>query len=171
MSRILLAAFPTAHEAIAAARVAFERGFAADDILSPNPLDEVTAYLAVAEKPKPIGWIMFAAGVVGAGFGYLMQWYSAVIDYPLLSGGRGLNSWPAFLIVPYETTILAASVTGTLCLIGLCGLPKLFHPVFAAAVTERAAQDHYVLVFRARPDVRELFESSLQPTTLEEIES
>jgi hypothetical protein len=147
MTGFLLAEFKTARDLHDAARAAAAAGLPAQDALCPNPVEGVVGYLAPPLTPSPIGWIMFAAGVLGALVGYFMQWYSAVIDYPINSGGRPLNSWPAFLLVPYETTILAAAVIGVLAWLWLCGLPKLFHPLFAAPIVERASQDRYLLVF------------------------
>jgi hypothetical protein len=97
---------------------------------------------------------MFALAVTGAIAGYFLQWYSAAIDYPIHSGGRPLNSWPAFLLVPYETNILLASTGGILAWMWLCGLPKLYHPLFDFPVVERANQDGYLLIFAADPKIR-----------------
>jgi hypothetical protein len=95
-----------------------------------------------------------------------MQWYSAVIDYPINSGGRPLNSWPAFLIVPYETTILSAAITGVLGWLWMCGLPKLNHPLFDAPVTLRATQDRYLLVFQNARGLPAWIDQHLKPIAL-----
>jgi hypothetical protein len=145
----LLADFATPSAVVDAARRAAEAGVPALDALCPTPVEGLFDLLASPRSHKPIGWIMFVAGVLGALAGYFMQWYSAVIDYPIDSGGRPLNSWPAFLLVPYETTILSAGVVGVLAWLWLCGLPKLFHPLFAVQAVERASQDRYLLIFAA----------------------
>jgi hypothetical protein len=149
MKAFLLAEFDTPAALADAARMAAEGGHPAQDALCATPVEGVFDHLAAPRPRKPIGWIMFIAGSLGAIGGYFMQWYSAVIDYPIISGGRPLNSWPAFLLVPYETAILSAGVVGVLAWIALCGLPRLFHPLFAAPAAERASQDSYVLVFDA----------------------
>lgn len=149
MKDFLLAEFDTPAALADAARAAAQAGIPAQDALCSTPVEGVFDHLAPPRPRKPIGWIMFIAGALGAMAGYFMQWYSAVIDYPILSGGRPLDSWPAFLLVPYETAILAAGVVGILAWMWLCGLPKLFHPLFAASATERANRDSYVLVFTA----------------------
>lgn len=156
MSGYLLAEFATAHETLAAAEKAAAAGIPAEDVLSPNPLEGIAEHLAPPPAKAPIGWVMFVAGAVGAVAGYGMQWYSAVIDYPVNSGGRGLNSWPAFLLVPYETAILGAAVVGILGWLWMCRLPRPHHPLFAADIVERASQDRYLLVFPAgdRPRAR-----------------
>src|SRR5581483_1958161 len=102
-------------------------------------------YFTPPPSNKPIGWVMAIAGAIGAAIGYGVQWFSATIDYPTNSGGRPLNSWPAFMFVPYEAAILYAAVIGILAWMVMSGFPKLFHPLFAADVVERANQDRYVL--------------------------
>jgi hypothetical protein len=147
VSEFLLAEFESKQQAAEAARAAAEAGYAPRDVLSPSPIEDATDYVAPPRSYSPIGWVMFIAGATGAAIGYLMQWYSSVFAYPTDSGGRPLNSWPAFLLVPYELVILSAAVVGILGWMWMCGLPKLHHPLFAADVTERAVQDRVLLVF------------------------
>ena len=81
-----------------------------------------------------------------AALAYAIQYYSAVIAYPINSGGRPLNSWPVFLLVPFEVGILAAAVAGFAFLLWRTGLPRLHHPVFALPNIERASQDRFFLL-------------------------
>src|SRR5262249_49496113 len=121
----LLAEFATARAAIDAARRAQDQGHAAPDLLTPHPMEEdVADALEPPPAKAPVGWVMFIAATVGAVIGYAMQWFSAVIDYPIDSGGRPLNSWPVFLPVPYEIAILLAGICGILGWLFFCGLPK-----------------------------------------------
>lgn len=149
MSDFLVAQFENPDAVLEAARGALSAGIPAEDALCSTPVQGLFICLAPPTRQKPIGWIMFLCGVVGASTGYFMQWYSAVIDYPTNSGGRPLNSWPAYLLVPYEMAILFAAVIGLLAWMWLCGLPKLFHPVFEIPAVQRANQDRYFLVFKA----------------------
>jgi hypothetical protein len=146
MTEPLLAAYENEEDVLAAARQASQSGHPAMDVLCHKPIEGITAYLAPPHGAPPIGWIMFGAAVFGAAGGYFLQWFSAVLDYPIDSGGRPLNSWPAFLMVPYEAAILLAGVVGVLSWLWLCGLPKLFHPLFDSSITERANQDRFILV-------------------------
>ena len=154
MSQFLVAQFDRPDAVLEAARSAASAGFPAQDALCSTPVQGLFLCLAPPHRRKPIGWIMFFAGVVGAIAGYFMQWYSAVIDYPVHSGGRPLNSWPTFLLVPYETAILLAATIGVLAWMWLCGLPKLYHPLFDIPVVERANQDRYLLIFAADSKTR-----------------
>ena len=135
MTGHLLAAFENEEDVVAAARQAAESGHPAVDVLCHKPIEGITDYLAPPPGKPPIGWIMVIAAFAGAAGGYFIQWFSSVFDYPIDSGGRPLNSWPAFLMVPYEAAILLAGVVGVLSWLWLCGLPKLFHPLYDAAVT------------------------------------
>jgi len=110
---------------------------------------------------------MVIAGALGACAGYFIQWYSAVIDYPIISGNRPLDSWPAFLLVPYETTILGAGVVGMLGWLWFCGLPKLYHPLFEVPATLRACQDRYVLIFPASKNLDDWLKRNLHPLGIE----
>jgi hypothetical protein len=169
LSEFLLAEFATTHATIEAAQTAARAGMLADDVLSPNPLAGIEEHLAPPSAKPPIGWVMFIAGALGAIAGYAMQWYSAVIDYPINSGGRGLNSWPAFLLVPYETAILAAAIVGILAWMWMCGLPKLFHPLFAAKAVEHAMQDRYLLLFKDRDELAAQIRRTLNPEAIHEL--
>jgi hypothetical protein len=169
MREYLLAEFANRKHTAEAARTAAEAGHAPQDVLSPRPIEVITDHLARPQTWGPIGWAMFIAGASGAAIGYLMQWYSSVFAYPIDSGGRPLNSWPAFLLVPYELAILSAAIVGLLGWMWMCGLPKLYHPLFDAEMTGRAAQDRYLLVFPRDARLARWIEQHLKPVALHEV--
>lgn len=168
MTGVVLAEFRDAQALRRAASKAKELGRPAIDALTPFAMADVPEFLAPAKSASPIGWVMVIAGGLCACAGYFIQWYSAVIDYPVISGNRPLNSWPAFLLVPYETTILGAGVVGMLAWLWFCGLPKLYHPLFEASATSRASQDRYVLVFPAAQEIDDWLKNNLDPVTIEQ---
>lgn len=168
MSGFLLAEFKSATDLRQAAQTAAAAGHAAQDALCPTAVMGLGGLLAPSIAPRPIGWVMFIAGVTGACAGYFIQWFSSAIDYPTDSGGRPLNSWPAFLLVPYEVAILSAAIVGILAWMWMCGFPKLFHPLFNASASERANQDRYLLVFEARPRLAAWIAAHLKPIALHE---
>jgi hypothetical protein len=102
---------------------------------------------------------MLAGGLLVAAFAFALQWYSAVIAYPINSGGRPLNSWQVFWLVPFEFGIFAAALCGVIALLWSCGLPRLHHPLFEIPGFERASQDRFFLLAASEPNdeaVREL---------------
>ncbi|MGY2049813.1 DUF3341 domain-containing protein [Methylobacterium sp. JK268] len=142
--REMLACFADPQTLVRAARTVREQGHRPLDTFTPFPVEEVGEVLD--ERPTRLRWAMLAGGVGMAGFAYLLQWYSAVFDYPLNSGGRPLHSWPVFLLVPFEVGVLAAAIAGLLAFLWSSGLPRLHHPLFEIPGFERASQDRFFLL-------------------------
>ncbi len=121
-----------------------EARHAAIDTFTPYPVQGLEDQLE--DRPSRIGLAMLLGGFGVAVFAFGLQWYSAVIDYPINSGGRPLNSWPVFLLVPFEVGVFAAALSGVIALLWSCGLPRLHHPLFDIPGFERATQDRYYLL-------------------------
>jgi hypothetical protein len=143
----LLAEFADPASLIAAMRSVRAARFRIADAFTPFPLDEVVQTIA-PERPL-IRPVMLAAGVLVAALAYVVQWYSAVIDYPIDSGGRPLHSWPVFLLVPFEVGVFVAAVAGLLAFLWECGLPRLHDSVFGVPGFERATDDRFLLLAEA----------------------
>ena len=139
----MLAAFTGEASFQSALRKLREAGYVRIDAYTPYPLEAGM----LPEAPTPIGWIMFFAGVFGAAGGFYLQWFAAR-DYPVDVGGRPLNSWPAFIPITFEVTVLSAALVGILSLFWLTGLPRLHHPVFADPRFKRASQDRFFICVR-----------------------
>ena len=146
---VVLAEFRNADALCAAARLAREFGFDPVDALTPCPVEALNDILRL--EASPVRWPMLIAAIVVAGAAYLLEFWSAVFAYPIDSGARPLNSWPVFLLVPFEVGVLAAAIAGFAALLVLCGLPRLHHPLFESEAVERATDDRYILLVRAPP--------------------
>ncbi|MBY0298843.1 MAG: DUF3341 domain-containing protein [Methylobacterium sp.] len=140
----LLAAYPDPDSLVRAARTVRERGHRPLDTFTPYPVEAVEDVLE--PRPTRIRWAMLIGGSSTAALAYGIQWYGAVIDYPLNSGGRPLHSWPVFLLVPFEVGVFAAALAGLLAFLWGTGLPRLHHPLFAVPGFERASQDRFFLL-------------------------
>ena len=139
----LLARFDTPEELVHAARTAYVAGYRRMDGFSPVPVEGLAAALGRRRTLMPL--IMLVGGIVGGISGFFMQWYSAVVDYPFNVGGRPFNSWPSFIPITFELTVLVSAISGVLGLLFLNGLPRFHHPIFNARGIERATLDRFFL--------------------------
>ena len=137
MNHIFAAEFETAEQMKRAAGEAAAQGCPASDALSPFPVPEVMQHLV--PRPKPVmGWAMAIAAACGAAIMWIVQWFSAARDYPIISGSRPLDSWEIFFIVMFEACILCSGAGGFITFIVNCRLPSLHHPLFEIPAIERA---------------------------------
>lgn len=148
MTAVLLAEFPQARQLKRAAGLARRRSYRLVDAMTPHYVEGLAELLD--RRPSRIRLAMFIAGVSVAALAYFAgEFYTAVVNYPYNSGGRPLDAWPAFMLVPFATGILAASVAGLTTFLYECGLPRLHHPLFAVPGFERASQDRFWLMLAA----------------------
>jgi len=159
----LVAEFSNLDAMVKTARQVRLSGYCVIDALTPFPVPEVSDVLG--ERPSRIRVAMFVAGFATAAAGFGLQWYSAVVSYPFNVGGRPLDSWAVFLLVPFEVGMLAAALAGFAAFLAGGGLPRLHHPVFDVAGIERATQDHFFLVATTTadtdlPELRRLLENA-----------
>jgi hypothetical protein len=143
----LLAEFEDGHALAAAARRLRASGYRRLDAHTPYPVIEVEEALAL--PGTRLGWVVFAAAMLGAAGGYAMQWYLMVIDYPINVGGRPLHSWPAFVPITFEVMVLTASIGGVVALFARNGLPRPHHPVLAALHLDRVTGGGFFLAVEA----------------------
>ncbi len=140
----IIGIFATPEAVTAAARQFRTLGFRALEAYTPYSVDG----LDEAVRPGRRAWlpvVIFAGAIVGALIGYLLQYWDEAVSYPINVGGRPYNSWPAFIVSTFELTVLCAITAGFFGLLLGCRLPRLYHPIFAAAGFERASEDRFVL--------------------------
>jgi Alternative complex III, ActD subunit len=152
MTVLLLAEFSDSLRCVEAARQARSTHYHLVDAFTPFPVEALDTF--VERRSSRIRVAMFIGGIAMAAFAYALEYFSAAIDYPYNSGGRPLNAWPAFMLVPFATGILVAAIVGFTRFLIECRLPCLHDPLFAVEGFERASQDRFVLAI-ARPDDEE----------------
>lgn len=147
----LLAEFATPEDAIPVALRLRAFGFEDLDAYGPFPSEELADAIGFHEH-LVAPWVL-AGGIAGGLSGYALQYYATVMDYPHNIGGRPAYSWPSFIPITFECTILFACLTGVVTLLILNRLPRLAHPVFSAAPFKRATTDRFFISVNAgRPD-------------------
>jgi hypothetical protein len=143
----VIAEFDSPTDIVVAARRAYEEGYRKMDAYTPFPVEELTEAIGFHHTRLPL--IVLIGGICGCVGGFLFQYWVSAISYPLNVGGRPLNSWPAFIPVTFELTILAAALSAVLGMLALNGLPQPYHPVFNAREFELASRNRFFLCIEA----------------------
>jgi hypothetical protein len=143
----LLAEFIGPDDLKAAARRAYAEGYRCMDAYSPLPIEGLAE--ALGFRHTSVALIVLVGGVAGCLGGFAMQYWISVVSYPINVGGRPLNSWPAFIPITFELTILIAAFAALLGMLSLNGLPMPYHPVFNVPRFALATRDRFFLAIEA----------------------
>ncbi len=144
----LMAEFENPKDLLTAARRAYAEGYRRMDAYTPLPVEGLAEALGFHDTRVPL--IVLIGGILGCLGGFFLQYWTMAVDYPLNVGGRPLNSWPAFIPVTFELTILVAALSAAFGLLALCGLPMPYHPVFNVRRFELASRNRFFLCIEAR---------------------
>jgi hypothetical protein len=139
----LLAEFEQVEELLAAARQLREAGYTRVNGYTPFPVEGLPEALEM--KPTRLPWIVLGGGIIGGGSAYFMQYYASVLSYPINVGGRPLHSWPSFLPITFELTVLGAAFAAFFGMLALNGLPHPHHPLFNIPEFKLASRDRFFL--------------------------
>ncbi len=167
----LAAEFETPQELMHAAEEAYGHGYREMDGYTPFPIEGLARALG---KSNRMPLFVLLGGILGGTSAYFMEWFANVISYPLNVGGRPYHSWPAFIPITFELTVLGASLTAFFFSLGLSGLPKPYHPMFNLPEFERASQDRFFLCIETSDpqfdgERTRSFLQSLQPLMVKEV--
>jgi hypothetical protein len=143
----LLGEFEQPDDLLQAVRRARSAGYRRINAYTPFPIEGLAEELGFRRTYLPA--LVLLGGVIGCAGGFALQYWISVIDYPLNIGGRPLNSWPAFIPVTFETTILTAALFAVLGMLGLNGLPRPFNPLFNAPRFALATRNRFFLFIEA----------------------
>jgi hypothetical protein len=169
----LLAEFDSPEQILAAAERARAAGYADMDAYSPFPVEGLSEALGVKKTRLP--QLVFCGGLTGGTLGYLMQYFAAVVDYPINVGGRPFHSWIAFVPITFECTVLLAALTTVIGMLALNGLPRPHHPLFSSPRFVLASRSRFFLCIEAkdplfdRERTRQFLEST-HPAQVVEVE-
>lgn len=169
----LMAEFDNPAELVNATRAARASGYRKLDAYSPFPIEGLTDALHLHRNKLPL--IVLCGGLLGGILGYLLQYYVTVWNYPINVAGRPLHSWPAYIVITFEVTILLASISAVLGLFALCGLPMPYHPVFNVPRFATASRNRFFLCIESTDPQfdrqrTEDFLAGLNPKEVSEVE-
>jgi hypothetical protein len=144
----LMAEFNDPGALVAATAKARAEGYRRMDAYSPFPIEELHEAMGGHHSRLPL--IVLIGGLVGCVSGFLLQYWVSTIAYPINVGGRPFNSWPAFMPVTFECTILGASLSAVLGMLALNGLPMPYHAVFNVPRFALASRNRFFLCIEAK---------------------
>jgi hypothetical protein len=144
----MMAEFEDPSSLVAATQRAYADGYRCMDAYSPYPIEELHEALGSHHTRLPL--IVLIGGICGCVGGYALQYWASVIAYPVNIGGKPLHSWPAFIPVTFECTILVAALSCVLGMLALNGLPQPYHPVFNVPRFALASRNRFFLCIESK---------------------
>jgi Protein of unknown function (DUF3341) len=139
--------FDNPEDLVAGGRKIREMGYTRLDAMTPFPVHGIDAALGIPYSK--LGWIVICCGLTGTATALLLQWWCGTINYPLVIGGKPLFDFTFSIPITFELTVLFSAFASLLGMLGLNGLPKLYHPSMNYRQAHRATDDKFLLVVEA----------------------
>jgi hypothetical protein len=170
----MMAEFDTPVALVEAAKRTYQAGYRKIDTYTPFPIEGLAEEIGFHRDEVPL--VVLIGGIVGGLTGYLMQYWMSAVAYPLNIGGKPYHSWPAFIVITFEMTILFAGISAVFGMLALNGLPMPYHPVFNVPRFTRASRDRFFLVVFSSdvnydPAATRQFLERLDPRSVSEVPS
>ncbi len=143
----LLAEFETPADIVRAARAAHEEGYRRMDAYSPFPVEGLSE--AVGFHKDRVALVCLVGGLLGLATAYVLQFWINTINYPINVGGRPFHSWPSFVVVSFELTVLFGGIAAAVGMLAMNGLPMPYHPLFNVPIFAMATRDRFFLCIEA----------------------
>lgn len=166
----IIAEYDDPNALLKAAKQAYQAGYRNMDAYSPFPVHGLAE--AVGMHKTRLSWFTLGAGLTGAALAFGMQCFASIYHYPYEIGGRPYFSWPAFIPITFEGTILLGAFTTGFAMILLNGLPRPYHPLFNAKHFERVTSDGFFLCIESTdqkydPENTRRFLEGLEPKAVD----
>jgi len=170
----LMAEFDSAQELVDAAHKTHQAGYQKLDAYSPFPVEGLAE--AIGFRKNRVALVVLIGGILGGLSGYMLQYWVAAITYPTNIGGRPFHSWPSFIIVTFEMTVLFGGLSALFGMLALNGLPMPYHPVFNVPEFKKVTENKFFLVVfssdpQYNPAATRTFLESLSPRMVAEVPS
>jgi hypothetical protein len=170
----LMAEFADPDKLLEATREAHEAGYSRIDAFTPFPIEGLAEAMGSHKTLVPLFTLI--GGLVGCAGGFFLQYWPNVIGYPLDIGGKPYDSWPSFIPITFELTILFAALSCALGMLAMNGFPSPYHPVFNLPSFERATRDRFFLCIMAQDpkfdtEATKAFLLTLEPQDVSEVAS
>ncbi len=168
----VMAEFDTPTELLDAVKAVRAKGYRKMDAYTPFPIEELSD--AMDLHHNKLSLIVLLGGIIGGLAGFGLQYWSTVVYYPLNIAGRPLNSWPMYIVITFELTILFASLGAVFGLLALCGLPMPYHPAFNVSRFALASRNRFFVCIEATDPLFDLaatksFLETLKPREVSEV--
>jgi len=170
----MMAEFDSATNLVEAAHHTYEAGYMKIDAYSPFPVEGLAEAMGFHKNRVPL--VVLIGGLIGGLSGYALQYWISAVSYPINVGGKPYHSWPAFIVVTFEMTILFAGISAVFGMLALNGLPMPYHPVFNVPRFAFATKDRFFLIVfssdpKYSPSETRRFLESLGPRSISEVPS